>query len=373
MKLERVIELRRAIHREPELAGQEVETARKVLTFFGSLNPDSTFEKLGGHGLAFVFGDKPGPTVLLRCELDAVPVEETNQTPYRSTRAGVSHKCGHDGHMAILASVGEALSRQRPQKGRVVLLFQPAEETGAGAAAVVQDPRFIEIKPDFAFALHNLPGSPLGQIVVRPGAFACASRGIAIELNGKPTHAAQPETGSSPALALSQLIHGLSNLPPEIAVPEEIAFATVVGATLGEKAFGTAPGQAELWATLRSETNDTMSKLMDHAEQLVQRHAGSHRLDYSIRYEDVFSATVNSQRAVDLVIEAAGQLKVHVPDTPLRWSEDFGRFTEIAEGALFGIGSGPIPDLHNPDYDFPEQLIPTAANLFARLIQCCLA
>lgn len=115
--MDRVIELRRAIHQNPELAGQEIETASRVLDFFGPLKPDVTIERLGGHGLAFVFGESQGPTVLLRCELDAVPIEEQNNISYRSTRSDISHKCGHDGHMAILAAVGVALSRRRPKNG----------------------------------------------------------------------------------------------------------------------------------------------------------------------------------------------------------------------------------------------------------------
>jgi amidohydrolase len=369
--MERVIELRRTLHSYPELAGQEIETARRISEFFAPLQPDVTIEHLGGSGLAFVFGKAHGPTLLLRCEMDALPIEEQLKLPYRSTRAGVSHKCGHDGHMAILAAVGVTLSEHRPSSGRVVLLYQPAEENGAGAAAVLRDSRFDAIKPDFAFALHNVPGFPLGQIIIRPGAFACASRGMSVTLHGQTAHAAQPDTGVSPALAVCQIIHGLADFPEYIVPIDETAFATVVGATLGEKAFGTAPGNAEVWATLRSETNETMTGLIDFAQQLVRETAERHRLEHSIEYEDVFDATVNSQRAVDLILEVAGDLSIHVPESPFRWSEDFGRFTGMSDGALFGIGAGNIPNLHNPDYDFPDELIPFAVELFRRIVDRC--
>ena len=207
--MEAAIKFRREIHQFPELSGLEAETAKRVLQFFQPLNPDLTITNLGGHGLAFVFGQSVGPTVLLRCELDALPIKEENEFSYRSESPFISHKCGHDGHMAILSAVGMRLSKQRPTKGRVVLLFQPAEEVGSGSSAVISDPQFQTIKPDFAFALHNLPGFPFGQIVLRHGVFACASRGMSISLKGKTAHAAQPDTGISPAPAMCQVISEL--------------------------------------------------------------------------------------------------------------------------------------------------------------------
>ncbi len=371
MVMDRATNLRHEIHRYPELAGREAETARRLSEFFSKLEPDETLQTLGGHGLAFVFGESQGPTVLLRCELDALPIEEPNELPYRSTIRGVSHKCGHDGHMAILASVGTLLSAERPRNGRVVLLYQPAEENGAGAAAILEDPRFSGLTPDFVFALHNLPGFPLGQIVVRSGTFACASRGMAIKLRGQTAHAAQPDTGRSPALAACQIIQGLISQGPDQGESGETAFTTVIGATIGEKAFGTTPGDAEVWATLRSVTDVAMTRLIGCVEQQVREVAREHRLDCDIEYEDVFAATVNSAIAVDMVLKAAGDLSVVVPHTPFRWSEDFGRFTAIANGALFGIGAGDIPDLHDPHYDFPDELIPIAADLLRRIVQQC--
>ncbi|MBE9080318.1 amidohydrolase [Romeria aff. gracilis LEGE 07310] len=237
-------QLRRRLHRQPELSGAEFQTAQQILHFFADLKPDETLTELGGTGVAFVFsGAEPGPTVLLRCELDALPIQEENTFAHRSTAAGCAHKCGHDGHMAILAAVGIQLAAQRPLRGRVVLLYQPAEETGQGAAAVIADEKFSQIRPDYVFALHNLPGQPLGQVVVRSGTFSCASRGVTITLLGKTAHAAQPETGISPAAAMCQLIDELSQLPTRLGFGDELAFATVVGARLGEKAFGTSPAK----------------------------------------------------------------------------------------------------------------------------------
>lgn len=370
-----IIKLRHHLHQYPELSGSEGATAQHIIEFFKPLKPDSILQNLGGDGVAIIFsGSDPGPTVLLRCELDALPIEEINQTPHQSTRRGVAHQCGHDGHMSILAAVGVELAQNRIQSGRVVLLYQPAEETGTGAEAVVNDPQYLDIKPDYAFALHNVPGFPMGQVILRRDVFSSASRGVAIQLTGSTAHAAQPETGVSPAKSMCDIIERLSALPAGIADPGELAFATVVGSRLGEKAFGTAPGSAEIWATLRCETNESMARVVDYVEGVVKESATAEGLQVELSYEDVFNATVNSDKAVDIIEDSAGNQPVQFIEKPFRWSEDFGQITATCEGALFGLGSGVnTPDLHNPDYDFPDELIPIGADIFMRIIQQCLA
>lgn len=365
------VKLRREIHRNPERSGRETDTAQRLLRFFAPLRPDQVIENLGGTGIAFVFaGTEAGPTILLRSELDALPIQEVNEFEHRSVHDGTSHKCGHDGHMAILAVVGEKLSRKRPACGRVVLLYQPAEETGQGAAAVVADEKFARIKPDFCFALHNLPGFPLGEIIVRNGTFSCASRGMSIRLTGRTAHAAQPETGLSPAKAMCQLIAELSELPLVMDFGDELAFATVVGSRLGEQAFGTAPGEAEIWVTLRSETDATMARIVSHAENRIRQLAVEHGLESAIAYRDIFAATINSERAVDVIRRAAGDGLLSVAGQPFRWSEDFGCFAAVAQCAMFGLGAGEaMAELHNADYDFPDELISLGADIFLGILE----
>lgn len=367
--------LRRDLHRHPELSGDEAQTARRIQAFFAPLRPDAVVTGLGGHGLAFVFdGAAPGPTVLLRCELDALPIAGEAPVAWRSQHAGVGHQCGHDGHMAILAAVGARLAARRPPRGRVVLLYQPAEENGQGAAAVIADERFRRLVPDYAFAVHNLPGVPFGEVVVRSGEFTAASRGMAVRLTGATAHAAQPETGRNPTAALCRIIGELSSIPGGVLPRDERAFATVVGARLGEKAFGTAPGDAELWATLRAETDGTMTRLVAYAQERVAVAAAAAELGFDVAWEDVFPATVNSRRAVDLVRRAAGPAPVVETEGPFAWSEDFGRYTQLAEGALFGIGAGTeTAPLHDPRYDYPDALTPVAAAIFCRIVDQCLA
>lgn len=360
------LELRHALHRHPELSGQEGGTARRILDFFRPLAPDRVLESLGGTGLAFVFGTGDGPTVLLRCELDALPIHETTDLPYRSRCDGVAHKCGHDGHMAVLAEVGLRLASSRPRRGRVVLLFQPAEETGAGAAAILADPRFgDEIKPDWVYALHNLPGFPLGRVLIKDGPFNCASRGMTVRYSGRTSHAAQPEKGISPARAMAQTVTELAALVPSVGR----GFVTVVGARLGGKIFGTSPGEAEVYATLRTESDGAMADLRARAEALAREAANRDGLGVEMSYEDVFTATSNTPRAVDRIRRVLEPDTLEERSEPFRWSEDFGRFTARFDGALFGLGAGErCPALHHPDYDFPDALIDVGADIFIALV-----
>ncbi|MCV6589682.1 MAG: amidohydrolase [Marinobacterium sp.] len=364
------VAVRHNLHQHPELSNAETETAQRIQQVFAPFNPDKTVSQLGGTGLAFIFeGEKVGPTTLIRCELDALPIQEINDLPYRSCHAGVSHKCGHDGHMAIVAALGAELAQHRPQRGRVICHFQPAEETGAGAIQVVEDAAFAALKPDYAFALHNLPGKPLGQVLCRPGTFNFASRGMVVRLSGKTSHAAHPEDGVSPAMAMCRIVEGLTALPSQI---EGFSLVTVVHACLGEVAFGTAPGEAVVMATLRTPTNEAMNTLVEQACQLARQQAEVDGLNVSLDWEDVFGASVNTDDGYQRVMRACQTAGVEAVtmEQGFRWSEDFGKFTELCEGAMFALGSGESsPQLHNPDYDFPDALIPVGLSVFRELIR----
>lgn len=373
---DQLTQLRKNLHKHPELSHQEQQTAQRIRALFSDFNPDEVHENLGGYGLAFVFnGSQPGPTTLIRSELDALPIQEINDFAHRSITDGVSHKCGHDGHMAIVSALGAELNERKPVKGRVILCFQPAEETGAGAVDMVNDRRFAPLIPDYAFALHNYPGLVRGKVAVKSGTFNCASRGIVIQLKGKTSHAAHPEDGVSPALAMCKVIESLSQLPQAVKAQgiKDRCWVTVVHAKLGEVAFGTAPGEAVVMATLRSETNQGMQTLVELAEHWANTHTQQAGLQVAIHYDDIFQASVNSEEGFQRVVTACRNTDTHyqVMADPMRWSEDFGQFTAVAkQGAMFALGAGELsPQLHNPDYDFDDSLIPVGKALFLDLIK----
>lgn len=359
---------RRALHRVPEVSRQERETAR---TIAAALTADQVITGLGGHGVAAIYnGVAPGPTVMFRAELDALPIEELSGAPHRSAIPGKGHLCGHDGHMTILMGLSRLLSRNRPATGRVILLFQPAEEDGSGAAAVIADPRWPSLRPDWAFSLHNAPGNTLGHADLRAGPVNCASQGLKIRLTGKTAHASQPETGTSPAPALAALIPALTALGQGGALQPGFRLVTVTHARLGEPAFGIAPGEADLWVTLRTLEDAAMADLRAEAIALVEAEARG--LTAAFETHDDFAASVNHPEAVAHMAAALDAL--HIPYSPgeiWRASEDFGRFGAApTKSAMLFLGAGTAhPALHNPDYDFPDDLIPIGASLFHRISQ----
>ena len=362
--------LRRSLHRRPELSGEEAETAERIADELTRLGADRIWRGLGGHGVAAEFkGLKDGPTVLLRCELDGLPIYETSDQTYRSEVDGKGHLCGHDGHMVSLLGVAMGQAT-RPSEGRVILLFQPAEETGAGAKAVIEDPRWPEIRPDFAFAYHNVPGRPLGEVGLRAGPGNCASRGMQILLEGKSSHAAAPEDGTSPGPGMAALMEVLPRLSTGAIGDSDFALSTLTHAVLGEPTFGIAPGHGEVFVTLRCMSDERMEALISEALELIAQHTTG--LVTDVLWHDVFLSVTNDAEATEIARQAAARQGLVPFDmkAPMRWSEDFGRFgKDGAKAVLLYIGSGEThPQLHNPDYDFPDALIPLTAELFYGII-----
>ncbi|MFN3724211.1 MAG: amidohydrolase [Paracoccaceae bacterium] len=366
--------LRHDLHRHPEVSGHEAQTALRVQAALADLVPDQLVTELGGHGVAAVFcGAAPGPTVMIRAELDALPIRQIPGAAHRSTIDGVAHLCGHDGHMAIVLGVARGLARRRPASGRVVAIFQPAEEDGSGAAAVLADPRFAALRPDWAFALHNMPGLPLGQVQVSAGPANCASCGMRLRLTGRTAHAGTPDTGQSPAAALFALIPALAALGAGGALVPGFRLTTLTHVRLGAPTFGIAPGEAELWVTLRSLTDADMIDLKAQATAVADRMSQAHGIGLEIDWQDDFAACENHAQAVDRVIAglAAAAIPCGPSDGPMRASEDFGRFAGTgARCAMFLLGSGPdCAALHDPGYDFPDALIGPGAAAFSAILK----
>lgn len=363
-----LVELRHQLHRIAERSNEEERTAALVASQLSATGPDQVVERLGGYGVLAVYdGVAPGPTVLVRSDMDALPIAEHLRIEHGSLDADTSHKCGHDGHMASLVGVARALGSSRPPRGRVVVLFQPAEETGEGAARVLADERFEPYLPDCAIAVHNLPGRPLGEVVVREGPFASASQGMIVELTGVSAHAAEPHTGISPVAAAATIAQSIQAAPQRAAALDECVQATVVGLQVGGPAFGTSPADGKVMATLRAHTEASMRKLTDYCEKLARGIADAHGLRSEISWTDVFPATHNAPAVARTIARAAEDagFSVRRPDAPFPWSEDFGHFTSRVPGALIGLGSGEHqPALHHSDYDFPDELIELGTRLF---------
>lgn len=368
--LDELIRLRHELHRQPELSGEEVNTAATIADFLRAHGVSEVKTGVGGNGvLGIIDSGNSGPTVLFRCELDGLPIHDDNtDLAYSSTVNGKGHKCGHDGHMAILCGLALSFEERPLKRGKAILLFQPAEETGQGAEAVLSDEKFQEIRPDHVFALHNVPGHQRHHILVRDGHFAAASRGFIIRLKGRTSHAAEPDKGLSPGQAMAELVQKLQLLPEKIKDKEGLVLLTLVHAKLGEPAFGISPGEAVVMATLRTHSDTDIEKLSDAATQLASEVAERYGLAHSTSFSEIFPACDNRETQIVRVAAAKQDLQVEEMAEPFRWSEDFGHFLQHYPGALFGLGAGrQHPVLHDGLYDFPDEIISTGVGMLREI------
>ncbi len=364
-----LIKLRQDIHHDPELSGMEQKTAAKLIKALKMFSPDGIITDLGGHGIAAVFDSKlPGSTIMFRAELDALPIAESNKFSYCSKIPDVSHKCGHDGHMAILIGLAEKLSEKK-FSGKIILLFQPAEETAQGAKSVLEDAKFKQLDPNYIFALHNLPGYETGSIIIKNECFTSTSIGLIINLLGETSHAGHPEDGNNPAPAMIEIIRQLLQIPDQI---PDYSLVTMIYTKLGEIAFGTSAGQAVIMATFRSYNKEILQKMQQKATDLVQQIATSQNLDHSIEWVEYFPEIINNSECVTFIEKAANSVKkkiIHKSD-PFAWTEDFSYFTQKIKGAFFGLGAGKDHyQLHHFSYDFPDEIINDGVEIFYQIIK----
>jgi len=380
-----LVELRHKLHSSAELSHQENNTAKILIDFFAGLkNPPEIIPGIGETGFLAIFdyntgADRScGKTVIFRSELDAVPVVEMNEFLHASKCHGVSHKCGHDGHMTILAGLGLLLSDHFDiEGGRVVLLYQPAEETGEGAQKMIDAKHpilndMLASADTTMFALHNVPGFPSGSVVLpRGNSFASASKGLHIKLKGATSHASQPHMGRNPSLAMCNIIQGLLAIPTLHIPYDQKALVTIVGAKAGEKSFGVSAGDAEVMATIRSTTDKGLEIISRQATSLVTGLAAAYGLTASYEWEDAFSATINDSSCVEIVRTTASVVGVStfVMDEAFPWSEDFGVFLQRVKGAMFGLGMGEEHEpLHGEFYDFSDTQIGNGVMMFGSIV-----
>ena len=365
--IKNIIELRHELHKHPEVSNNEYNTSERIVRFLNDFSPDEIIH-LGKTGKAFVFkGKDAGKTIMFRAELDALPISEKSSLPYSSVHQNVSHACGHDGHMSILAGLAQKIANEPPRYGKVVLLFQPAEEVEQGARDVLEDAAFVTIQPDYIFAIHNIPGIKKHNIVIKSGSFSAASKGMTIKLFGKTAHAAEPENGISPANAISIIINQLHELQENKSLFKDLALLTIIHIQLGEISFGTSPGYAEIRITLRSFENEDMEVLTSHSEKIINGISKAENLECRISYSEEFPASVNNNECLSYVEESARQnnLDIETIENPFKWSEDFGYYSQLYKTCLFGLGAGiSQPPLHNPNYDFPDEIIESGINMF---------
>ena len=348
-------EIRHDLHKHPQTAGNEQFAHDMIVRHLQTLHPDKVYTNVGGYGIIAVWGkDTQAPTVAFRADTDALPI---------------GHRCGHDGHTTILLRLAELVDENIStyQRINIILLWQPAEETGTGSRSILDTGILQQYNIRAIYGLHNLPGYPLGTVVLCPRTFAAASTGIVYHLDGRETHASTPELGINPGLAVAEIINKFNGFNGGNG---EFRQSTLICVHIGSPAFGTSAGHGEVMFTLRAFTNDEMERLLADANAAVDEIASKHGLSVSRTLVEPFRATENNGDCVELIEKAAEEvpLRVRYQMEPNRWSEDFAEYLMEFPGAMFGIGSGEHqPELHHPSYDFPDALIEPAAQLFFRL------
>lgn len=364
--LRKITELRHELHSMAELSMHESKTKARLMQFIRE-NTDFTVHDAGQW-----FWCRKDPEeetgvtpIAFRADMDALPIDEKIELPYASRTPGVSHKCGHDGHSSVLAGLALELTGAK-LKRPVVLIFQHAEEIGAGGkecAGLIERLRIGEI-----YAFHNLSGFPEGSVVVHRGLTQPASKGLKIHFTGAPSHASYPEQGRNPAWAIADLVTDIREL---LVMPHRgMVLCTIVGMNAGTGDFGVSAGEGSLSLTLRaeneSEMNDLEREIRTKARQLQLRDG----LDVSFASFDEFPETRNDDAALDRVVTCAKKLGDPVIFMKDLWraSEDFGWYLKKCPGAIFYVGNGTdYPPLHTSEYDFNDRILPAAVDMMKEI------
>jgi len=361
MELNLLKNIRKELHNCPEYSHNEKGTAAILQKYLKITSPDKLYTNIGGYGIIAEYsGKKEGPSIMFRCEMDAIKTDD-----------GCKHLCGHDGHMSILLGLAQRLSQNREFCGKVYLLFQPAEEIGEGAAMMVKEIDSLGLKFDYAYALHNNPGYPLNSIIIHNGTYAAGSTGMELKFIGAPSHAAYPEQAISPTDAIFYTIQEIKKINADKNGFSDFILTTVVNVQIGEINYGVTPGEGFLRLTLRSFKDEDLDVLCRKIEKSAYEISEKQGLKLEVSYHDKFPATVNSDIANKMVIKAAGELGLNVvyAKDPTRGSDDFSFFTAKSQGSFFDIGNGEgRADIHQPEYQFPDEILIPAINIFGNII-----
>ncbi len=349
-----IVEIRHLLHCHPDISGNEQYAHDSIVAELHRLSPTAIYDHVGGYGVIAFWKSHSGKdeTLAFRADIDALPS---------------GHRCGHDGHTAILLRFAQIVDATFNRSHNILLIFQPEEETGKGAKKIVASGIMQKYNVKAVFGLHNLPGYKLGEVVINRHIFAAASCGVIYRLIGRATHASTPEKGLNPGCAVANIINRINDLNRNVKNYDDFCLATLICCRVGEETFGTSAGLGEVMFTLRAFTNDTMLKLMSDADAIAIDESRSWQLELEKQMREPFRATENTTALVDQIksIFVSNNIALSERNEPFRWSEDFAEYLRIFSGVFFGIGSGEShPELHNPEYNFPDEIIEQAAHCF---------
>lgn len=366
---------RRDFHENPEVLYDVVRTASKVEALLKSFGVDEIVTGMGRTGVVALIKGKTntsGKTIGLRADMDALPITEKSGKPYASKVDGKMHACGHDGHTAMLLGAAKYLAETRNFDGSVAVIFQPAEEGGAGARAMVKDGLMEKFNISEVFGMHNWPGLPVGEFAIRAGGMMAATDGFSIEITGVGGHAALPHRAVDPVVTGAHMIVGLQTLVSRNVDPVKAAVLSVTVVKAGE-ATNVIPTTASIRGTVRTLDEDVRDLMEKRLNEFVPLFAQSYGATAKITYQRGYPVTVNSTEqaafAADVAALVSGEDRVDRNVDPCMGGEDFSFMLQSRPGAYIMLGQGDSAGLHQDTYDFNDEVIPIGCTYWVQLVE----
>lgn len=370
---------RRDLHAHPELGFEEVYTAGRVQEALRLCGVDEIHTGIGKTGIVGIVrgrSNHSGRMIGLRADMDALPMAETSDLPWRSSRHGLMHGCGHDGHTAMLVGAARYLAETRNFDGTAVLIFQPGEEGYAGARAMIEDGLFQRFPVESVYAMHNWPGLPPGSIGVRPDAMMAAADRVTIEITGKGGHGAHPYLAVDPVLVAAHIITAAQSIVSRNVRPVDGAVVSLCAMQAGDlQAMSVIPGKATLVGTVRTFRPAVQEMVEKRLNDLCSAVALGFGATATVHYERIYPATINTPRETEFAADVAERLvgPDHVVRDmdPSMGAEDFSFMLQVKPGAYLRLGQGGEGScmLHNSRYDFNDDVLPLGAALHASLVE----
>jgi len=364
---------RQHLHENPELEYDCFETAAFVTERLKEFGVDEISQGWAKTGvIAVINGKTDGDTIGLRADMDALPMQEETGLPYASKVDGKMHACGHDGHTTMLLGAARYLAETRNFSGRVVLIFQPAEEGGAGAGMMVQEGLMEKYGISQVYGVHNMPNQAVGTIETRGGPLMAAADVFEIEISGKDGHAAQPHLTIDPIIVGTSVVQNLQTIASRTVDPIDSVVVSITQFHAGT-ANNAISDRAKIAGTMRTFKTDVRDTVMERIETIVQNVAAMYGATATVTYEHGYPATVNDTAkanfASTVAAEVVGEDQVSLDAVPMMAAEDFSYFLQKAPGAYLFLGNGPSAGLHQTTYNFNDEISPIGASFFARVVE----
>jgi hippurate hydrolase len=369
---------RHDLHAHPELLYDVQRTAGSVADKLKAFGCDAVVPGLGRTGVVGVIHGRKGKSdkvIGLRADMDALPIEEATDLPYKSTVPGKMHACGHDGHTAMLLGAARYLAETRNFAGTAVVIFQPAEEGGAGGKAMVDDGLMERFKINEVYGMHNYPGMPVGEFSIRPGPIMAAADYIQIDIEGKGAHAARPHFGIDSVLVGAQIINNLQSIVSRNVDPLESAVVSICMFHAGTT-DNVIPQTAQLRGTARSLTPQVQDLLEKRVPEIAKGTAELYGAKATVKYRRGYPVLKNHAAQTDFAAAVAGEIagkdKVDIDMAPVMGAEDFSFMLNARPGAFIFVGNGDSAGLHHPAYNFNDDVIPIGTSYWVKLVETAL-